>query len=280
MSLNLYNILKSVLNESIDQNSVSDAIENRTRVLIDYSDEDNNAPGQRLIEPYALGITKAGNLALRAYQYQGATLRGIPKWKLFRLDRINKWKPLKNSIFELQPKDQGFDAPAYNENGDNSLVSVITQVHFNKGDENLYQPSLDKLRKQTDQLVNHSNALDLSKLETIPSGPIRQKKNNIYTSRPNSKKYTQYRQNLANSERDADEMQKYWGDYDRAEQEKQAQQRQLHKDDDLDNYRGPIKNFDDEDYDDEYNDYDDYDDEYNDYNDLKNGRRRYNYNTR
>lgn len=273
MSLNLYTILKSVLNESIDQNSVSNAIENRTRVLIDYSDEDNNAPGQRLIEPYALGITKAGNLALRAYQYQGATLRGIPKWKLFRLDRINKWRPLKNSIFELQPRDQGFDAPAYNENGDNSLVSVITQVHFNKGDENLYQPSLDKLRKQTDQLVNHSNALDLSKLETIPSGPIRQKKNNIYTSRPNSKKYAQYRQNLANSERDADEMQKYWGDYDRAEQEKQAQQRQLHKDDDLDNYRGPIKDFDDEDY-------DDYDYEDNDYNNLKDGRSRYNYRIR
>jgi len=266
MSLNLYNILESVLNESIDQNSVSNAIENRTRVLIDYSD----APGQRLIEPYALGITKAGNLALRAYQYQGATLRGIPKWKLFRLDRINKWRPLKNSIFELQPKDQGFDAPAYNENGDNTLVSVITQVHFNKGDENLYQPSLDKLRKQTDQLVNHSNALDLSKLETIPSGPIRQKKNNIYTSRPNSKKYAQYRQNLADTERDADEMQKYWGDYDRAEQEKQAQQRQLHKDDDLDNYRGPIKDFDDEDY----------DDENNDYNDLKDGRSRYNYRIR
>ena len=78
MSLNLYTILESVLNESIDQNSVSNAIENRTRVLIDYSDENNNAPGQRLIEPYALGITKAGNLALRAYQYQGATLRGIP----------------------------------------------------------------------------------------------------------------------------------------------------------------------------------------------------------
>lgn len=113
---------------------------------------------------------------------------------------------------------------------------------------------MDKLRKQTDQLVNHSNALDLSKLETIPSGPIRQKKNNIYTSRPNSKKYAQYRQNIADTERDADEMQKYWGDYDRAEQEKQAQQRQLHKDDDLDNYRGPIKDFDDEDYDDEYND--------------------------
>lgn len=49
MSLNLYTILESVLNESIDQNSVSNAIENRTRVLIDYSDENNNAPGQDLL---------------------------------------------------------------------------------------------------------------------------------------------------------------------------------------------------------------------------------------
>lgn len=244
MSLNLYTILQNVLNESIDQNSVSKAIEKRTRVLIDYSDANNNAPGQRLIEPYVLGITKAGNLALRAYQYQGSTLRGIPKWKLFRLDRINKWRPLSNSTFELQPRDQGFDAPAYNKNGDNSLVSVITQVHFNKGSENLYQPSLDKLRKQTDQLVNHSNAIDLSKLNKVPTGPIRQRKNNVYTSRPNSKKYAQYRQNIDNTKRDANDMQKYWGDYDKAEQERQTLQRQTQKDDELNNYRGPIKDTD------------------------------------
>lgn len=245
MNLNLYDILEQVLNESINQNAVTDAIDNRYRVLIDYSDAENNAPGQRLIEPYVLGITRAGNLALRSYQYQGASLRGIPKWKLFRIDRITKWRPLKNSKFDLQPRDQGFDAPAYNETGDNSLVSVIDQIKFDNNDNGLYQPELDKLRKQTNQLVNHSNALDLSKLETMPRGPIRQKKNNIYTSRPNSKKYAEYRRNVDQTQRDAEHMQTYWGDYDKANQIRNQQNMLNHEDDDMSNIPGPIKEPDD-----------------------------------
>lgn len=246
MNLNLYDILEQVLNESVNQNAVMDAIDNRYRVLIDYSDAENNAPGQRLIEPYALGITRAGNLALRSYQYQGASLRGIPKWKLFRLDRITKWRPLKNSKFNLQPKDQGFDAPAYNEIGDNSLASVIDQVKFDSNDNGLYQPELDKLRKQTDQLINHSNALDLSKLKSVPKGPIRQKKNNIYTSRPNSKAYAQYRKNMADTERDAEQMKNYWGDYDKASQLRDMQNQVTQTDDDMNNIRGPLWNDNDE----------------------------------
>lgn len=244
MSLNLYDILNNVLNESVNQNSVINAIDSKNRVFIDYSDEDNNAPGRRLIEPYALGITKAGNLALRAFQYQGATLRGIPKWKLFRLDRINKWTPLK-SHFNLPPNEQGFDSPAYNERGDNTLVSVIKQVSFGKNND-LYQPSLDKERKRTDMVKNHANAMDLSNLETMPKGPIVQKKNNIFTSRPNSKKYAEYRKNVMNTQRDATETEKYWGDYDKAEQERINQQIQNKEDDEMNNYRGPVKDFDDD----------------------------------
>lgn len=249
-SLNLYNILQEVLNEQVDQNIVMDAIDNKYRAFIDYSDEKNRAPGQRLIEPYAFGITKAGNPALRAYQYQGATLRGVPKWKLFRLDRITKWRPLRNSKFELEPRDQGFNAPAYNEHGDNTMIKVIDQVKFDNGDNNgLYQPELDKLRKQTDQLVNHSNAIDLSKAETMPSGPIRQKKNNIYTSHPNSKTYAKYRQNVDNTQRNANDMNDYWADYDKAEQERMRQNGN-NNNDDSSNYAGPIYNGDDDDNDD------------------------------
>lgn len=238
MRLNLYDILQSVLNESVTQGEVVDAINNRYRAFIDYSDEDNNAPGQRLVEPYALGITNAGNLALRAYQYQGATLSGIPKWKMFRLDRMRRWRPLRNSKFNLQPKDQGFDAPPYNSTGDKSMVSVLAQVKFKNGNDNLYQPSLDKMRRQTDQITNHSNALDLSKLEKTPTGPIRQRRNNVYTSRPTSKMYAQYRKNIADTQRDAEDTQKYWGDYDKAEQAREAQMEKLS---DLDAIQGPIK---------------------------------------
>lgn len=240
---NLDDAKRIILGESVEQGTVMDAIDNRTRVYIDYSDEDNNAPGQRLIEPYALGITRAGNLALRAYQYQGSTLRGIPKWKLFRLDRITKWRKLRNSIFNQQPSDQGWDAPPYNEKGDNTLVSVIDQVKFDDEDDGLYQPTLNKLRKQTDTLKKHTNAMDLSKLDTMPKGPVKQKKKNVFTSQPNSKKYKKYQQNIKDTERDEVSRSKYWGDFDKAEQEKNAQNALNNKDYEMDNLSGPIKHY-------------------------------------
>lgn len=268
MKLNLYDILQTVLNESVGQNEVTDAIDNRYRVFIDYSDEFNRAPGQRLIEPYCLGITKAGNPALRAYEYQGATLRGIPKWKLFRLDRITKWRPLRNSTFNLQPSEQGWPAPPYNENGDKTLIAIIDQVKFDNNNDGLYQPTLDRLRKQTDQLVNHSNAIDMTKLKDVPRGPIRQRRNNIYTSRPTSKQYAMFRKNVADSERDAEELKNYWGDYDKAEQEMNNNNILNHENDDLNNIRGPITNYDEDDYD----DFDDYGYDYG--YDKRNKRRR------
>ena len=55
--LNLYEILKEVLNESVSSDSVNDAINNKYRILINYDDEDNHATGTRLVEPYVLGYT-------------------------------------------------------------------------------------------------------------------------------------------------------------------------------------------------------------------------------
>ena len=75
-----------------------DAINNKYRILINYDDEDNHATGIRLVEPYVLGYTKAGNLAFRGYQYNGDTVRGVPKWKLFRLDRVINWQPTKQKF--------------------------------------------------------------------------------------------------------------------------------------------------------------------------------------
>ena len=251
---NFYSIIKKILNESVNQNNVESVINNKQRVLIKYRDEESHAVGQRLIEPYVLGLSKAGNLVLRAFQYNGSTLRGIPKWKMFRLDRIISWKPLKTH-FELSPSDQGWNAPDYNANGDKSMASVIVSVNFGKNDK-LYQPSLEKAKKRTKMAQNGTNAISTSKLETMPTGPIRQRKKNIYTSQPKSDKYKQYQNNLAQSERDSREKNNYWNDYDKAEKELKQK-----KDSEMDNYNGPI------DSDDEYNDYydTDYDDDFLDY---------------
>lgn len=48
-------------------------------------------PGERVIEPHALGKSADGNLLLRAFQVSGASASGEHKdWKLFRLDRATK----------------------------------------------------------------------------------------------------------------------------------------------------------------------------------------------
>lgn len=172
--LNLYEILQKVLNESVSQNSVDDAINNKYRVLINYDDEQNHAVGVRLIEPYALGYTKAGNLALRAYQYNGDTVRGIPKWKLFRLDRLISWKPT-NQKFNVEPMKNGWNAQPYNPIGD-GLMTVVNQVKFENGEE-LYSPNnrLNIARKRTDN-IKQSIPINISQLQNQPKpnqgGPV------------------------------------------------------------------------------------------------------------
>ena len=173
--LNLYEILKEVLNESVSSDSVNDAINNKYRILINYDDEDNHATGTRLVEPYVLGYTRAGNLAFRGYQYEGDTVRGVPKWKLFRLDRVINWQPTKQK-FNVEPKDNGWSAESYNSNGDGSLTSILNQVSFDKKEE-LFSPNdrLNTLRKKTDRLKN-STPINISQMQNQPkpnnSGPI------------------------------------------------------------------------------------------------------------
>ena len=173
--LNLYEILKEVLNESVSSDSVNDAINNKYRILINYDDEDNHATGTRLVEPYVLGYTRAGNLAFRGYQYEGDTVRGVPKWKLFRLDRVINWQPTKQK-FNVEPRDNGWSAESYNSNGDGSLTSILNQVSFDNKEE-LFSPNdrLNTLRKKTDILKN-STPINISQMQNQPkpnnSGPI------------------------------------------------------------------------------------------------------------
>lgn len=147
MRLNLADILYHVLNESVQPNEVVDAINNKEQIIITYSDEKNHAPQTRLIEPYVYGISKGGNPCIRAFQYQGDTYRGIPKWKMFRLDRITSWRP-NGQTFTSVPKDRGWNVEAYNEHGDNSMIQVLNQVSFDKGNARKSEKDNSKVNTQ------------------------------------------------------------------------------------------------------------------------------------
>lgn len=164
--LNLQDILNEVLLEAVSSDKVIDAIQNRYQVIINYSDDKKRAPEKRLIEPYAYGISQAGNGVLRAFQYEGDTFRGIPKWKLFRLDRVESWTPT-DQHFNVQPRDRGWDAEPYNEQGDDSMVNVLSMVDLNAASgTNPFDKTSDlwKLRQKTDNL-RQSTPVNISQMD-------------------------------------------------------------------------------------------------------------------
>lgn len=171
MTINLYDILQQVLTENVSPNEVIDAIDNKLQVVINYSDEKNRAPEKRLIEPYVYGLSRAGNAVFRAYQYEGDTFRGKPKWKLFRLDRVTSWQPTENH-FNAEPRERGWGAEAYNENGDNSMATVLNQVNFDydTNSNNPYTKDSDvyNIRKRTDN-IKQSTPI---KIDDLSTGPI------------------------------------------------------------------------------------------------------------
>ena len=193
MSLNLYEILQKVLNESVGSNEVSDVINNHNYVDITYSDEDNNAPGRRLIQPYAYGITMAGNECLRAFQISGDTLRGEPKWKLFLLKRITSWHPRKQT-FNIPPPMQGYNAPDYNRDGDGTMSKVILQAKFEGIDD-----TLGAARAQKEFVKGAPKIASKNTQGPIPNAS-QQWKRNVFTSQPNSKKYAQWAKNVEDTD--------------------------------------------------------------------------------
>lgn len=174
MRINLYDILQSVLNESVSSSEVNDAIDKKYQVIINYRDEKSRAVDKRLIEPYAYGISKGGNEVFRAYQYEGDTFRGKPKWKLFRLDRVESWNPT-GKHFNQEPRDRGWKGEMYNAL-DKSMQTVLNYVKFDEEEDDgifrtEYEKNLIKRRKAQQQStpININQMKDT--LKTPPNVP-------------------------------------------------------------------------------------------------------------
>lgn len=125
-------ILESLLKEEARQADVIDAIKKRYEVGINYkADNDTKGKGYRIIQPVAYGKTSKGNLVVRAFQPFGDTKTKTPHWKLFRLDRIDKWKPLKKRKFKEPPQPQYGEQGKFNPDGDGSMSEVYLVANFN-----------------------------------------------------------------------------------------------------------------------------------------------------
>ena len=126
--MKLNQALKGLICEIASIDSVVVAIKGRQKVIIYYDGDEPGGRGIRQIEPVCLGVSKAGNKILRAWDDEGAShtaYKGeqpLPGWRIFRLDKILSIKPT-GEVYNT-PK------PNYNFNGDKSMVSVIINAKF------------------------------------------------------------------------------------------------------------------------------------------------------
>lgn len=162
----LENFIKTLLQESVSINSINDAIDTHTRIIINYhTNGEDIATGVRIIEVYAYGLTKAGNPVIRAFQPYGDTTSRVPSWKFFRIDRISYWKPTKQTFSE--PASNYYRGLGdFNPDGDNtmSVVYKIAKFGENNDSNEISTPinhSSPKMKNQAtankQQLPNSSN---------------------------------------------------------------------------------------------------------------------------
>ncbi len=143
--MKLQTALKGLIYEIASLDSIVDAIKRRQVVVIYYDGDEPGGRGLREIEPVCLGVSKAGNKVLRAWDSEGASHTGykgeqpLPGWRLFRLDKILSNKPT-GEVYNT-PR------PGYNFNGDKSMVSVIINARF----DNPSQPQQPTPQEPTPQ---------------------------------------------------------------------------------------------------------------------------------
>lgn len=118
--MNLYNIAKDIILETVNRDGILKALENRKIVNFWYDDPDDPEevrPGYREVEPYVYGKHyKSGNDVVRGWLIRGTSKTGeedpsvVPGWRLFRVDRMNNWQERKD---KFKP---------YTESGDTSHI--------------------------------------------------------------------------------------------------------------------------------------------------------------
>lgn len=169
-------INKKILKESVSPQNVIDAIKKRYEVKIRYEADDTpKGKGERIIQPVAYGLTKAGNPVIRAFQPYGDTKTKTPHWKMFRLDRIQGWKGMPKKKFTEPPGDTGAEG-AFNPKGDNTMSTVYViadfetpKTRYERGglkrynDERMNASPIGKFKRNVNKAKNSTEPLDYVK---------------------------------------------------------------------------------------------------------------------
>lgn len=120
---------KLLLYEAV-QNDIIKYIKERRLINFRYDSpvDGDNEGYYRNVEPYVLGISKAGNLVLRAWQtnLSSSVTGSKPNWRLFRLDGISEVLPVPQK-FTDDIATLKRTRPGYNQ-GDREMTKIIASV--------------------------------------------------------------------------------------------------------------------------------------------------------
>lgn len=128
--MNLYSIFSELILEAVGKPRIAKAINSHQVVTIYYKGDDTVNAGFRDIEVYTLGISKAGNPVIRAWQRRGVTDTEVPGWKIFRTDKITSWIPKEGKFFSKPISARKKGVPKFNPNGDKSMTRVDIIANF------------------------------------------------------------------------------------------------------------------------------------------------------
>lgn len=187
-----------IYTQSTLSDKINNAISNMKPAIINYnSGGENLATGERTIYPIAYGLSKANNPVVRAFEPKGDTVRGVPAWKFFRVDRILSWNNVDNERFNPQTL-QGV-----NKSGDMLMTKVYNispfggGIHVNRSNEfitigpdaikkqDIEQPEINKDDNKTYSTDNIINDI-LRNMEKNHDKSVDNTYANMYTNNNNT----------------------------------------------------------------------------------------------
>jgi len=133
------------INEAVDKTPIIKAVKDKEVLYIFYAGDKTIHRGWRTVEPFAVGVSTAGNPVLRAWQQHGVSdsyegLRGKPTekpgWRLFRLDGITSIINTSKMFTQIKPN--------YNPK-DSQMVTIYAAVSDNGVDSDI--EDLDSLEE-------------------------------------------------------------------------------------------------------------------------------------
>lgn len=125
--MKLYNLAEGLILELVNKETIKNIMDKKRLASVYYDDgEDPGGKNKRWIEIYGYGVSTAGNDIIRVYQIGGDTKTIQPRWKTFRVDRMEKLTMLGGTF--------NTPRPLFNPDGDKNMKQIFKILKFDNNE--------------------------------------------------------------------------------------------------------------------------------------------------